>query len=70
MQGANSVCSLLDLVAQEAHSICLPPLGPSQSMNSAGNSSAGPPGPKFAQIPLPPGMTLEQYTVLQGQLGR
>lgn len=28
-----------------------------------------PPQPSFAQIPLPPGFTLDQYLTLQGQIG-
>jgi len=33
------------------------------------STTAPPPLPSMAQIPLPPGMTLEQFLTLQGQLG-
>jgi hypothetical protein len=37
--------------------------------NASDTSSGSTGAPTFAQIPLPPGMTLEQYLTLQGQVG-
>lgn len=33
------------------------------------NGTVAPPAPNFAQLPLPPGMTLDQYEETQGKLG-
>lgn len=40
--------------------------GPSPS---TGPAAPGPPQPSFASIPLPPGLTLDQYLVAQGEVG-